>query len=41
MGKTNQLGRYRHKEPEGECYDPHRYDPNYETSITAKSEPHG
>ena len=24
-----------------ECYDPHRYDPNYETSITAKSEPHG
>jgi hypothetical protein len=23
------------------CYDPHRYDPNYETSITTKSEPHG
>ena len=23
------------------CYNPHRYDPNYETSITAKSEPHG
>jgi hypothetical protein len=23
------------------CYDPHRYDPNYETSITAKSEPYG
>ena len=24
-----------------QCYDPHRYDPNYETSITTKSEPHG
>ena len=23
------------------CYNPHRYDPNYETSITAKIEPHG
>ena len=23
------------------CYNPHRYDPNYETSITAKSELHG
>ena len=23
------------------CYNPHHYDPNYETSITAKSEPHG
>ena len=23
------------------CYDPHRYDLNYETNITAKSQPHG
>ena len=23
------------------CYVPHRYDPNYEISITAKSQPHG
>jgi hypothetical protein len=23
------------------CYNPHRYDPNYETSITAKIKPHG
>ena len=23
------------------CYDSHRYDPNYETSITAKNEPYG
>ena len=23
------------------CYNPHRYDLNYETSITAKIEPHG
>jgi hypothetical protein len=22
-------------------YNPHCYDPNYKTSITAKSEPHG
>ena len=24
-----------------QCYNPHRYDPNYKTSITAKIEPHG
>ena len=29
------------KTPKSSCYDPHHYDPNYETSITAKSEPHG
>ena len=27
--------------PGRHCYNPHYYDPNYETSITAKSQPYG